>query len=71
VQGWRQAVGVVGSGAGGTRDKMFPVLLAADKTVLDTGSLVDAFVAIPVPVRNLIDRRLEAVSVITLVATET
>ena len=61
---------MVSSGTGGARDKVFAVLLAADETVFDAGGLVDALVAVPVTVGNLIDGRLEAVRVIALVATE-
>ena len=47
---------------------MFAGLLAANEAVLDPGGLVDALVAEPIPVRNLVNARLEAVRVVALVA---
>ncbi len=70
VQGGRQAVGMIGSGAGGARDKVFAGLLATDETVLYAGGLVDALVAVPVAIGDLIDGWFEAVCVISLVTTE-
>ncbi len=70
VQGGRQAVGMIGSGAGGARDKVFAGLLATDETVLHAGGLVDALVAVPVAIGDLIDGWFEAVRVISLVTTE-
>jgi hypothetical protein len=47
---------------------MFSVLLSAHEAVLDASGLVDALVAVPVAVGNLVNARLEAVSVVTFVA---
>ena len=68
VQSRREAVGMVGPRAGRARDEVLAGLLAANEAVLDPGGLVDALVAEPVPIRNLVDARLEAVSVVALVA---
>ena len=59
---------MVGPRAGRARDEVLAGLLAANEAVLDPGGLVDALVAEPVPIRNLVDARLEAVSVVALVA---
>jgi len=49
---------------------MFAGVLATNETVLHAGRFVDALVAVPVAVGDLVDARLEAVRVVTFVATE-
>ena len=67
----REAVGVVGPRAGGARDKVLPLELAAHQAVLDAGGLVDALVAVPITIRDVGQAGLETVGMVAFVTTIT